>query len=234
MKFDGTSDYKVDKINWRRPGVIELSVSRKIGQKDAIPAPPKKVPLDSTGEDIAFFLIERRVEGSAYKTVTCTYVAGKLLPSFGQDDDGTAWSMDVSLMQVPITCHPNLKAIMAAGGGVLKNGEVDWPRYVNNKKNTWYGTTSFLVPSIVVTKDEVDEKSSTGSLSFPHVDDVGYSVANIPGGFGGDSAAAGRKAWVLESHSLRKIGKQRRETKVWRHGGVLGWVNQMYQKGFFP
>ena len=225
--------YVIDAINWRRPGVLEVAVSCKINGGDEIPSAPKSIPL--TGISSSLSLYERRVEGFDHKTVTFLYKTGKPLPgNANANDDGTAWSMDVSLMQVPITCHPELKNIMSAGGGVLRNGEVDWPRYVNGKKNSWYGTTSFLVPSITVTKEEIDENDSPGgTLSFPEVDNVGYSVSQVSGGFnGGGSAGSGRKSWLLESQSLRKIGKQKQKTQVWRHGGVLGWADQIYQEDY--
>jgi len=221
--------YKLESIQWRRPGVQDLEVSALVpqGQGASVPSPG-----DYFG-GFAGQLIETRVErqGIADK-ITWKWRRGQLLPE--QGEQGDFWSMEVGLMQIPITTHPNLQGILAAGGGVLKNNEVEWPRYLNGKKNTWYGTTSFLFPSITVTKERIRTGLSGGAgLSFPEIDEVGYSGPVDSGGFGGSSGSLpGREQWLLESHTLSKVGNELRARKAWRHGGTLGWVDQLYKKGW--
>jgi len=233
MKTFERNVWRVENISWRRPGILEVSVSCMIGAGDAIPDMPS-LPISGVSD---LLLIEKRIEGIPAQKVTRVYRKGKKLPAEAKNnsDDGTFWSMDVSLMQVPITSHPNLKNIMAAGAGTLKNGEGEWPRYVNKAKNPWYGTSSFLSPGIVVTKEEIDESSGSEEISFPQIDGVGYATPLDSGAFSDDSASPGpgRSKWLLEAHTVHKVGKEKKTIKTWRHGGALGWANQMYQKGFF-
>lgn len=188
-----------------------------------------------------FLYVEHEISDMAgvAKRHTWLFRKGKALPSGGGGANGGGtseyWSMNVSLMQVPITSHPNLKKILAAGGGVLRQGEVEWPRYVNGVKNTWYGISGFLVPGVSVTKETIKPggNGDADKLSFTEVDEVGYSESRLAGGFYAPGAGAKRKPWVLESHTLKSAGNEFRETKVWRYGGVIGWLDMIYEKGYW-
>lgn len=226
-----TTTYKLDSVQWRRPGVQEIEISALIKHGDPIPARPD--PKDYLANAVAQ-LIERRVERQEIADkITWKFRRGERLPN---PEDDTFWTMEVALGQQPLTSHPNLQAILAAGGGVLKDGEVEWPRYLNGKKNSWYGTNSFLFPSVTVSKERIRVGvSSGGGLSFAEVDEVGYSTSALDtGAFGGASGGLGpgRKPWILESHTLSKAGNELRERKTWRHGGVLGWADQIYDKNW--
>lgn len=236
MKTFASSHWKVENISWRRPGILEISVSCLIGVGDSIPS-ISRLPVSGVS---GMLFIERRIEGNPAQKVTLVYRKGQKLPGgggggSGSGDDGTFWSMDVSLMQVPITSHPNIKNIMQAGSGALKGGEVEWPRYVNGVKNKWYGTSSFLFPGIVVTKEEVNSSGSSDKISFPQIDEVGYATPLDSGSFPDSSPnpPQGRSKWLLEAHTIHKVGKESKVVKTWRHGGKLGWADQMYKKNYF-
>ncbi len=221
--------YKLESVSWRRPGVMDVTITALIKINSKIPATPTSSGLAGYyGE-----LVERRIErvGGADK-VTWLFRSGYRSSELGASSDGDEfWSMEVSLMQEPITCHPNLDKILKAGQGVLKKGEIDWPRYIGDKKNSWYGVNSFLFPSIVVSCEKIKKKG--GNFSFTDIDDVGFSKSSLPGGFNyGGSAGKNRKKWLLESHQLSRVGSDFRERKSWRWGGVLGWIDQLYDKGW--
>jgi hypothetical protein len=207
---------------------------------DESPERPRVGNYYSGPED--FLYVEHEISDMAgvARKHTWLFRKGKALPwavGAGGANGGANseyWSMNVSLMQVPITSHPNLKKILDAGGGVLRQGEVEWPRYLNGVKNSWYGISGFLVPGVSVTKETI--KSARGvaeKLSFTEVDDVGYSEGRLAGGFYAPGAGAKRKPWVLESHTLSSAGNEFRETKVWRYGGVIGWLDMIYEKGYW-
>lgn len=231
--------YKLDNVQWRRPGIQEFEISTLIKHGGLLPGAPD--PRDYLAGSPPQ-LIERRVERQEIADkITWKFRRGLQMPGNvggvgGDGSDGTYWTMDVALGQLPLTSHPNLQAIMAAGGGVLKDGEVEWPRYLNGKKNSWYGTSSFLFPSVTVSKEKIRPgATSDGGLVFAEVDEVGYSASSLdtwafPGASGG--VGPGRKPWILESHTLAKAGNELRERKTWRHGGVLGWADQIYDKNW--
>jgi hypothetical protein len=230
------STYALKSINWRRPGDLDVVISA-VGKKDesfSTPGPSRHVP----GFNGRLIQTERIERGNISERVW-TFRAAKALPGGGgggggSDGSGIFWSMDVSLMQAPITSHPNLKKILAAGGGTIKNGEIDWPQYINGQKNPWYGTSDFLVPSVRVTKEFIDAGGDGGKLSMNSIDEVGYSEASLASGFTtAASFGAGRKAWLLESHSARSSGEGYQAARTWRYGGVLGWLDAVYKKDYF-
>ena len=232
--------YALKSINWRRPGQIDVVISA-VGKKDesfATPSARQHVP-EFEGRLIQTERIER---GKNISERVWTFRQAKQMPQVnsvnGNNYTGGGsdvfWSMDVSLMQAPITSHPNLKKILAAGGGVIKNGEIDWPQYIKGQKNPWYGTSEFLVPSVRVTKEFVDAGGDGGKLSMNSIDEVGYSETALASGFTtAASFGAGRKAWLLESHSARSSGEGYQASRVWRYGGVLGWLDAVYQKDYW-
>jgi hypothetical protein len=231
------STYALKSINWRRPGDLDVVISA-VGKKDesfTTPSPGRHVH----GFGGRLIQTERIERGKNISERVWTFRAAKALPGGGgggggSDGSGIFWSMDVSLMQAPITSHPNLKRILAAGGGTIKNGEIDWPQYINGQKNPWYGTSDFLVPSVRVTKEFIDAVGAGGKLSMNSIDEVGYSEASLASGFTtAASFGAGRKAWLLESHSARSSGEGYQASRVWRYGGVLGWLDAVYQKDYW-
>jgi hypothetical protein len=225
------NDYKIESVEWRRPGVMEVQVVALIECGATVPKPPEASAYlkGFTGK-----LIETRVERIATADrVTWKFRGGvppsKIGASKYNDSTDHYWSMDVALMQIPITVHPKLDAILKAGSGFLNKGDVEWPRYVAGKKNKWYGISSYLFPTVVVTRDSVRE--SGGDISFTEIDGVGFSEGGIKSGFNfSESVGAGRKAWLLESHTMTKVGNELRERKTWRWGGVRGWADQLYDK----
>ncbi len=231
--------YALKSINWRRPGQIDVVISA-VGKKDesfAAPGPGQHVP----GFGGRLIQTERIERGKNISERVWTFRWAKALPLPGGGGGGGGggsdvfWSMDVSLMQAPITSHPNLKNILAAGGGTIKNGEIDWPQYIKGQKNPWYGTSDFLIPSVRVTKEFVDAGGSGGKLSMNSIDEVGYSEASLASGFTtAASFGVGRKAWLLESHSARSSGEGYQAARTWRYGGVLGWLDAVYQKDYWP
>jgi hypothetical protein len=232
--------YALKSINWRRPGTIDVVISA-VGKKAEAFAEP--APMDYVPEFAGRLIQTERIEtGKNISERVWTFRRVKPLP--GVRDNGNNyigggsdvfWSVDVSLMQAPITSHPNLKKILAAGGGAIKNGEVDWPQYINGVKNSWYGTSDFLIPSVRVTKEFVDAGGDGGTLSMNSIDEVGYSESVLASGFT-TAASFGRerKAWLLESHTARSSGEGYQSARSWRYGGVLGWLDALYQKDYWP
>ena len=244
----GSIPYKLDSISWRKPGILEVEISCY-----ALSQGFTGMPADPDIKNFVAFtatpvLEAKRIYNQGVAT-RCVWVfrAGEELPDSPTDrqeqDKKSQWSMDVSLMQVPITVHPKLKAIMEVGGGVLRDGEVDFPRMLNGKKNPYYGTSDFLVPSVTMSCQTVEVSSS---MSFTQVDKLGYSrkggVEQKPVAKGGgahgftfvDSSPppAGRRAWILIEHNVRRSGSEQYESKTWRYGGVRGWADAMYDNDF--
>lgn len=239
-----TPIYKLDSISWRKPGILEVEISSY-----ALSLGFTGMPADPDIKNFVTFTVTpmleaRRIYNQGVAT-RCVWIfrAGEELPDSPTDrqeqDKKSQWSMDVSLMQVPITVHPNLKTIMEVGGGVLREGEVDFPRMLKGKKNPYYGTTDFLVPSLTMSCQTIEASSG---MSFAQVDKLGYSrkggVEQKPLGKNNQAHGfsfvdnspppTGRRAWILVEHNVRRAGNEQYESKTWRYGGVMGWADPMY------
>jgi hypothetical protein len=247
MTLSGTPPYKLDSISWRKPGILEVEISIGVLSRGfTMPAAPKVNDyIDFKDLTPALEAVRTRNEGVATR-VSWVFRAGQEMPDSPTDrqeyDRKSQWSMDVSLMQVPITVHPNLKQIMEVGGGVFKDGEVDFPRMLNGAKNPYYGTSDFLVPSVAMTCQTIEPSSG---MSFSQINKLGYSrkdgVVQNPVGKGGVAIGfgfvdinkgEGRRPWLLAEHSVRRAGNEQYESKAWRYGGVLGWADPIYDADY--
>jgi len=245
-KLDGTPPYKLESISWRKPGILEVEVSTyALSQGFTMPAAPLIKDYVTFSITPVLEAVRARNEGVATR-VSWVFRAGQEMPDSPtdrqEDDKKSQWSMEVSLMQVPITVHPNLKQIMEVGGGVFRDGEVDFPRLLNGAKNPYYGTSDFVVPSVTMTCQTVEVSSG---MSFTQIDKLGYSKkadvvqdpvgkngAAIGFGFVSMSKGEGRRPWLLVEHSVRRAGSEQYESKTWRYGGVMGWADPMYDADY--
>lgn len=219
---------RLESVKWRRPGILDVEISELIEPDGAIPSTP------SPGTYLGGYegrYIERRIDRvSGADKVTWKFRAGYEPSSMGAnsgtgDNPDEFWSMDVSLMQVPLTSHKDLDVILKAGGGQLRQGEIDWPRQLKGKKNPWYGTHSFLFPTVTVTKERIKK---FGAFSFVSIAGLGESTS---AGIGWNIGSAGRKdrePWLKEGHYFYRAGDSFREKESWRWGGILGWATQLY------
>jgi hypothetical protein len=142
--------------------------------------------------------------------------------------------MSATVQQVPLECHPNLKNIIKAGGGVFSDGRLEFPRYIRGGKNPWYGITDFLFPSIVIS---VRLPPAGGGFSFSDLSYLGYSdrvgrihPSSSSFSFSGISAQNGRQPWLLTDVGFVRRGREVLETRSWRWGGVAGWADPIYSK----
>jgi hypothetical protein len=257
IKTNSTQTYKLDSVSWTKPGVIEVQISAYFLSTDAqTPAKPnvnEYVEFEGPAGPLTPSLqaVSVRNQGVANLAVWI-FRAGKALPDSPtdkqEDDKGSKWTMDVSLMQIPIARHPNLKRIMEVGGGVFKDGEVDFPRMLNGAKNPYYGTSDFLLAGVTMTREIIRQAGE--AVSYDEIDCLGYSNKNgveqhpagwregdINTGFAFMSAlnwpgSAKRRSWLLVEQNHRKVGAERVETKTWRYGGVMGWPDALYDDGF--
>jgi hypothetical protein len=247
MMVSGALPYKLDSISWRKPGILEVQISTyALSQGFVMPEAPL-IEDHINFPDITPVLEVRRVRNEGVATrVEWVFRAGQEMPDSPTDrqeyDRKSQWSMDVSLMQMPITVHPNLKNIMEVGGGVFRDGEVDFPRMLNGARNPYYGTSEFVVPSVTMTCQTIEVSSG---MSFAQIDKLGYSrkgqVVQNPVGRGGEaigfafvsmSKGEGRRPWLLVEHSVRRAGNEQYESKTWRYGGVMGWADPIYDDDY--
>lgn len=246
-KLLGVAPSRLESVSWRKPGLVEITVSTyALSENFVMPAEPDIAEYVGFGDTVPILqAIRAQNEGVATK-VSWIFRAGRELPDSETDrqetDKKSQWSMDVSLMQVPITVHPNLKVIMEVGGGVFRDGEVDFPRMFNKVRNPYYGTSDFLVPSVTMSCQTIEPSSG---LLFGQIDKLGYSrkggKIQKPEGRGGDdigftfvniNKGSERLPWLLVEHNVRRVGNEQFESKTWRYGGVLGWANAIYDHDF--
>jgi hypothetical protein len=245
-RVDGTPPYKLDSISWRKPGILEVQISTyALSMGFVMPAAPLIVDYVTFSVTPLLEAVRARNEGVATR-VEWVFRAGQEMPDSPtdrqEDDRKSQWSMEVSLMQMPIAMHPNLSRIMEVGGGAFKDGEVDFPRLLNGVKNPYYGTKDFVLPGVTMTCQTVETSSG---MSFTQIDKLGYSRkggleqipvgrngAAIGFGFVSATAGSGRRPWLLVEHSVRRAGNEQYESKTWRYGGVMGWPDPVYDADY--
>ena len=247
MMVSGALPYRLDSISWRKPGILEVQISTyALSRGFVMPAAPL-IEDHINFPDITPVMEVRRVRNEGVATrVEWVFRAGQEMPDSPTDrqdrDKKSQWSMDVSLMQMPITVHPNLKKIMEVGGGVFKDGEVDFPRMLNGAKNPYYGTSEYVLPSVTMTCQTIEVSSG---MSFTQIDKLGYSRkgqkdqnpvgkgdADIGFTFVSKGESGGRRPWLLVEHSVRRAGNEQYESKTWRYGGIMGWPDPIYNDDY--
>lgn len=241
--IQGVSRPFLERVSWQKPGIVRVEISQYMLGRDY----PKKVPsvpkvsdfIDLAG--LRFVASVVRCDGIEIK-VTWAWASGWTnisSPTDRQSPDQRqeVWGMNVSMMQIPIAQHPNIMMIKEMYGGVIKDGSVEFSRYLNSgEENPFYGITSFYCPGIELSVEAVRPGFEGGVLSFSQIDSVGVSEwqpaapSGVASGFAfvSPEAASNRKPWLLVEHSVRRTGADHVESKVWRYGGVLGWLDQLY------
>ena len=243
--IQGVPEPFLESISWQKPGVVRVEVSQYMLSRDypkknpAVPKVSDFIDLDKLV--LRFVASSVRRDGISMKW-TWAWVGGwtnLYSPTDRQPEDQRqeVWSMNVSMMQIPISQHPNIMNIKEIYGGVIKDGSIEFPRYLNSgQENPYYGITSFYCPGIELSVEAVRPGFGAEGLSFPQIDSVGVSewIPAAPSGvasgfaFVAPKAASNRKPWLLVEHSVRRTGAQHVESKTWRYGGVLGWLDQLY------
>lgn len=194
---------ELESVSWRRPGTLELVVSRRyiVGVNE-----PRRVGWEDvykTEGTLEFVENEVKYEGR----VDLPKVVGRVARlttrwrgarSFGSptalepEREKERWSVNFTVSERDIVLHPNFAKIQAAGWGRVYGEKVLWPRmiYVKNEergeggeeyvpvKNPMYGVRSYLAPRVEVTLEEFVTKRS--DVSGEVLDRIGW-YAQPPG-----------------------------------------------------
>jgi hypothetical protein len=253
MKLKGTPYFWLDSVSWRKPGVLEIRISEYVlfenvfkdakvpAVKDFFNAPPGVRPQ-----------LEGYETGwrDGYYTRTWVFREGVESPRSPRDSSpaykgahAEQWSISATVMQVPIETHPNLKAIIKAGGGVFSDGRLEFPRYLGEIKNPWYGTTDFLFPSVMVSVElpPVGEALDFSTLQYLGTTDFAPQGAKSRSGDRAGAAETGfpaidnvtamknRKPWLFINSSAVKRGRKLIVRRQWSWGGRAGWADPIYK-----
>lgn len=243
--FGETELYKLDSVTWTKPGktVVVMSSIREGIVGAGFPAAPNiKDYIDIEGIALRLMSVSQKFEeGVMY--CKWNYECGwdNISSPTDRNNDAAArgeqWSMSVDMTQVPLAQHPDASTIMKTYGGSIKGGELVFGRYFNNKKNPYYGVSSFYFPTVTLEVQCITRDPGGGGLSFAQVDEVGRNDASLlsPKGLSSGfsfasnaTATVGRKPWILTSHTVKQTGFERLEAKSWRWGGVTGWLDAIY------
>ena len=231
---------RLESFRWSKPGVAEAVYVQMlpIAQSNAS---AKEQKLEGLGKGLPFSmaLVGKSMRNmGVYAEMRWTYRAGKPVERSPTDRSPTGkhqeqWTMDVGLMQIPLTQHPSIIELKTSYSGIIKDGEVKFAPYMaDGKVNPLYNQTDFYSPTVTLSVEYAVQsayKPSAGDLS-------GLGAADMPdsGGFNfAGSAAKGRSPWLLVEKSVMKKGNDRVERKTWRYGGRAGWLDAIYKNNFF-
>lgn len=240
MKRVGDVTYKLDSIQWAKPGYVEVRISHLApvapGGNYVVPEKPRVGAYCSIPE-LALEGFERTWEDGIVRCVW-VYKTGEKMPRSPndrspEDRHSEQWTMSATVQQIPLEAHPNLKEIMEANGGTFREGAVEFPRFWQGAKNKWYGTRDYLFPSIAMTVRLPPEDGGTVSfdqLTYLGTNDTTPGVSNpLNSGFPfSPDALAGRKPWLLTDIRIERRGKKMFRSFTWRWGGLAGWADPIY------
>ena len=92
------------------------------------------------------------------------------------------------------------------------------------KKNPWYGTRSYFVPSVELTL----ERPRESRISFDLIKGVGHLDSPPRSGFN----FIDKCSWIIVKNSYTKKSGKCAELKTWKSGGRSGWTDAVYDSKF--
>ena len=218
------------------PGKFTVTMVREFNSVDT----PDTAPPDAPFSGVVYqgFSIERPVDGGFGK-IRWKWVGG-IVEAGGDESGGGGGDGDldpmkevaelvVSLDQVPLGAHPNIKKILDTFGGVVKEGEITFPRSDptgNSKRmtvneagesvalNPLYGVTSYLAPRVIFRLKRLDDGGNTSSLGK-------ISTPPWPGEGG---------SWLKTVVNTRAWGRKFEATEEWLYAND-GWDTRIYEGG---
>jgi hypothetical protein len=239
MRAVGTFLHYLDSVTWIKPGFLDVRIAQII---------PYHLGSAGTAPDVEDFFLGSPaplyLEGwdlshqGGYWIKKWIFKTAAEIPRNPGDTSpermhAEQWSMSGTVMQVPIENHPNLSAIVAAGGGVFSDGRLEFPRYLGARKNPWYGVSDYLFPSIVLSFEKISQAGGLdfdslmflGSTNYPPSPDKQFSFLS-------QSALTGRKPWLLTDAGAILRGRKIVERWTWRWGGAAGWADPLYDQNW--
>ena len=140
------------------------------------------------------------------------------------------WSMQATLGEEDLTRHPDITSILKKYSGYVSRDKVRFNRYSPSangedpKKNPWYGTRSYFVPSVELTL----ERPRESRISFNLIKGVGHLDSPPRSGFN----FIDKCSWIIVKNSYTKESGKCAELKTWKSGGRSGWTDAVYDSKF--
>jgi hypothetical protein len=225
---------QLKKISWDKPGVIDLEISNTMLyselKDDFQPNPKEFTPFHAVAVGRSI------VRDGNIAIVTWRFVLGKSIERSDTDrSPGDAhmeqWSMQTTLGEEDLTRHPDIMSILKKYSGYISRDKVRFNRYLPStegaapKKNPWYGTRSYFVPSVELT---LERPRQAGRISFDSIKGVGHLDSPPRSGFN----FTGKCSWIVVKNSYTKESGKCVELKTWKSGGRLGWTDAVYDPNF--
>jgi len=239
MKVSEETPYRLESVVWNHPGKALIVITRIVASGGKVsPAAPKVSDFfNASGVNPRLRNVRMEVRDGVqywYWSYECGFNLSSPTDRQNADLRGEQWSMSVDLMEVPFAQHPDALEISNKHGGSIKGGEIVFSRYVGNKKNPWFGLSGFYFPTVNLEVQCIVSKKT--SVSFKQVDEVGTNDAGLlsPNGkasgfsFISNSPSKGRKPWLLTGSTVRQMGEETLETKSWKWGGKVQWLDALY------
>jgi hypothetical protein len=171
-----------------------------------------------------------------YYVIRWTYEAGCQMPG---GNDGILYSMHATVMQEPLTSHPDIENLMQTYGGYLRDGQLlfspqdptgESTRSGTDAQGNYYGSInplynvdSYMSPRVSVRRRKMTEGNDvpTDQLSSLGV------VDTPPDGFGFNSGL-----WLKTIANASQHGMDLEITEEWMSGGIGGWRPIIYDPNY--
>jgi hypothetical protein len=150
-------------VNWRRPGIVQVVVSRKYLTKEKDTGAAVGLKGLFSGVDMRLIESHVKMEG-AYSVRYSKYEGAVALASPAAVDgpigEKETWGAEVVLEQRDLAKHPQIESILEAGKGKLVQGKVVWAPKIEVDgefvRNPFFGVSSYLSPRFEVTREKYE------------------------------------------------------------------------------
>jgi hypothetical protein len=152
-----------------------------------------------------------------YSKWTAIYqgVAGSSTGSLPAD----IWSSANSTSQEPIETHPDFLTFGTTANGAIFDGDV-FVGFGKTALEELRGVTSFLAPSVSISRISYSQTAPSGSSSLGKIDSPGGPLAS--------SLTSGLQDWLKTQHDIEQYADIWQLKETWLRSGNKGWSSIIY------
>lgn len=236
LKLIGTlPPARLESIELVKPGKLTVTMVRLFHVSTGIDTSFPECPLDAVPAD---YKVEHSMDGG-FGTVRFTFKGRMSLAAAdggggggggggGETGGDDVVSMEIGLDQVPLGMHPNIASIMSEFKGVLKDGELTFPRNdptgSGRRKdaegasvNPLLGVSSYFAPRATYRLRRM-RAGNVAKLGF---------IDEPPGISGGDSPVEGGGSWLKTGVTNKFHGNAVEGEEEWTYA-FDGWQEEIY------
>jgi hypothetical protein len=214
---DGPVRTKFPEIEINEDGLTTLIEEWHCPTSELLSSIPEIYSLHRDFKDLECRIIRPVYLNDNYSKWIAIYqgVAGSSAGSLPAD----IWSSSNSTSQEPIETHPNFLTFGTPANGAIFDGDV-FVGFGKNAPEQLRGVTSFLAPSVSISRISYSQGAPGGSSSLGKIDSPGGPLAS--------SLTSGSQNWLKTQHDIEQYSDIWQLKETWLRSGNKGWSGGLY------